>query len=109
MRVEITRKFIHKLKSKYNNIKIYEADERLTTVQAQRTMNYLDVKKGKKKSLVDTISASLILENFINSNRKWKNVKNILYKCCIMKKYVILLFKKWKIFLRRRIYKWMKN
>ena len=70
MRVEITRKFIHKLKSKYNNIKIYEADERLTTVQAQRTMNYLDVKKGKKKSLVDTISASLILENFINSNRK---------------------------------------
>ena len=40
-RVEKTKKFIHKLKCKYNKIKIETIDERLTTVQAYRTMNDL--------------------------------------------------------------------
>ena len=44
-RAEVTEKFIHKLKCKYNKIKIETIDERLTTVAAHRTMNYLDVNK----------------------------------------------------------------
>ena len=36
-----TESFIHKLKCKYNKIKIETIDERLTTVQAHRTMNEL--------------------------------------------------------------------
>ena len=40
-RVEVTKKFIHKLKCKFNKIKIEEIDERLTTVAAHKTMNYL--------------------------------------------------------------------
>ena len=58
--------FIHKLKCKYNKIKIETVDERLTTVEAHRTMNYLDVDKHKKKNLVDTISAIYILETYMN-------------------------------------------
>ena len=58
--------FIHKLKCKYNKIKIETVDERLTTVEAHRTMNFLDVDKHKKKDLVDTISAVYILETYIN-------------------------------------------
>ena len=65
-RAEITEKFIHKLKCKYNKIKIVSQDERLTTVQAHRTMNDLDIKKKKKKELVDTISAVYILETYMN-------------------------------------------
>ncbi len=65
-RVEITEKFIHKLKCKYNKIKIVSQDERLTTVQAHRTMNELDINKNRKKQLVDTISAVYILETYIN-------------------------------------------
>lgn len=65
-RVEITKKFIHKLKCRFNNIKIEQIDERLTTVAAHKTMNYLDIKPGEKRNIVDTISAVYILEIYLN-------------------------------------------
>ena len=65
-RCEETEKFIHKLKCKFNKIKIEEIDERLTTVAAHKTMNLLDVNKYKKKNIVDTISAVYILETYLN-------------------------------------------
>ena len=65
-RTEITEKFIHKLKCKYNKIKIETIDERLTTVEAHKTMNFLDVNKNKKRNIVDTISAVYILETYLN-------------------------------------------
>ena len=68
-RAEITEKFIHKLKCKYNKIKIESIDERLTTVQAHKTMNYLDINKKKKRGLVDTISAVYILETYMNKEK----------------------------------------
>ncbi len=68
-RAEVTEKFIHKLKCKYNKIKIETIDERLTTVAAHKTMNFLDVNKKKKRNIVDTISAVYILEMYINKNK----------------------------------------
>ncbi len=68
-RVEVTNKFIHKLKCKYNKIKIDTMDERLTTVEAHRTMNDLNINPRKKKNLVDTISAVYILEMYMNRNK----------------------------------------
>ena len=65
-RTEQTEKFIHKLKCKYNKLKIETIDERLTTVAAHKTMNFLDVNKNKKKNIVDTISAVYILETYLN-------------------------------------------
>lgn len=65
-RVEITEKFIHKLKCKFNKVKIEEVDERLTTVAAHRTMNYLNINKNEKRNVVDTISAVYILETYMN-------------------------------------------
>ena len=64
-RAEKTKKFIHKLKCKYNKIQIETVDERLTTVQAHRTMNELGVKPKHKKNIVDTISAEYILEAYL--------------------------------------------
>ena len=72
-RVEVTEKFIHKLKCKFNKIPIETIDERLTTVAAHKTMNFLDVNKKKKKDIVDTISAIYILEIYMN---KLKNKEN---------------------------------
>lgn len=69
VRAEITEQFIHKLKCKYNKIKIETIDERLTTVAAHKTMNFLNVNKNKKKNIVDTISAVYILETYINKNK----------------------------------------
>ena len=65
-RAEATDKFIHKLKCKFNKLKIDTIDERLTTVAAHKTMNYLDINKRKKKQIVDTISAVYILEMYMN-------------------------------------------
>ena len=50
-RVEITKKFIHKLNCKFPKIDVVEIDERLTTVAAHKTMNFLDVNKNKKEIL----------------------------------------------------------
>ena len=67
-RTEITEKFIHKLKCKYNKLKIDTMDERLTTVEAQKTMNLLNVNKSKKKEIVDTIAAVYIVEADLKRN-----------------------------------------
>lgn len=67
-RVEITKKFIHKLKCKFNNIDIETVDERLTTVAAHKTMNYLGVANKEKRNIVDTISAVYILETYMNKS-----------------------------------------
>ena len=68
-RGELTKQFIHKLKCKFNNIKLEEMDERLTTVAAHKTMNDLDVHKSKKRDIVDTISAVYILEMYMNKKK----------------------------------------
>lgn len=69
VRAEKTDNFIHKLKCKFNKINIVSVDERLTTVQAHKTMNYLNIDKYKKRDIVDTISAVYILENYINRKK----------------------------------------
>lgn len=70
IRAEVTEKFIHKLRCKFPKIKIEEIDERLTTVAAHKTMNFLDVNKKKKRGIVDTISAVYILETYMNKLKK---------------------------------------
>ena len=64
-RVEVTEKFIHKLRCKFPKIKVETIDERLTTVAAHRTMNLLEIDEKKKKNIVDTISAVYILETYM--------------------------------------------
>ena len=69
VRAEVTEKFIHKLKCKYNTIKIEEVDERLTTVAAHKTMQTLGVNKYKKKNIVDTLAAVYILETYMHKEK----------------------------------------
>ena len=73
-RTKATEKFLHKLKCKYNQIKIDTIDERLTTVAANKTMIFLEVNKHKKKQIEDTIAAVYILETYMN---KQKNVNSV--------------------------------
>ena len=68
-RAELTEKFIHKLKCKYNKLKIDYIDERLTTVAAHKTMNFLNINKHKKRNIVDTISAVYILETYLEKQK----------------------------------------
>ncbi len=68
-RVEVTEKFIHKLRCKFPKVLVETIDERLTTVAAHKTMNYLNIDKNKKKQIVDTISAVYILETYMNKQK----------------------------------------
>ena len=69
--------FIKKLKKTYPEKHIYLADERFTSQMAIRTMIEGGVKKkGRQdKSMVDKISASIILQSFLDnrSNRMEKD------------------------------------
>ena len=69
-RVEVTEKFIHKLRCKYPKITVDTVDERLTTVAAHKTMNYLQINKNKKRKIVDTISAHF--RNLYEQTKKYK-------------------------------------
>jgi putative Holliday junction resolvase len=71
-RVEVTNNFIHKLKCRFPKVVIETIDERLTTVAAHKTMNYLNINKNKKKEIVDTISAVYILETYMRKQEQNK-------------------------------------
>ncbi len=65
-RGEATYKFTDALKKVYAGEIIYW-DERLTTVGATRYLNATDTRGKKRKNVVDTVAACLILEGYLNS------------------------------------------
>lgn len=61
--------FVRKLRKTYPNMKIERFDERFTSKMAFQTMidGGLGKKKRRNKALVDTISATLILQSYLES------------------------------------------
>ncbi|MBL0190322.1 MAG: Holliday junction resolvase RuvX [Saprospiraceae bacterium] len=58
--------FVEKLKKKYPNISIHLQDEAFSSVEAKRiTSSKFKKQKRRDKSLVDKVSASLILREFL--------------------------------------------
>ncbi len=45
-------------------------DERCTTMQAHQIMNFTDTRGKKRKNTVDTLSAQIILQNYLDSRPK---------------------------------------
>ncbi len=58
--------FINHLKKKIRNIEIITWDERLSTVSATRAMIEMDVKRSKKRTIVDKIAAMYILQSYLD-------------------------------------------
>jgi putative holliday junction resolvase len=67
--------FIRRLKKSYPEIKVHCADERFTSRMAFRSMIDGGVKKKdrKDKSMVDRISASIILQSFLDTRSNMKS------------------------------------
>ena len=63
----IILKFIIKLQNKFSNIKIIRHDERYTSKIASQVISDSGIKKNKRKnkSLVDQISATIILQSYL--------------------------------------------
>lgn len=51
-------------------------DERFTTVQAERMLIDADVSRRKRKQVVDAVAATLLLQNYLDSNRR-ADVRNV--------------------------------
>ncbi len=65
-RAEATYKFAETLKTIYAG-EIVFWDERLSTVSAARILNETNTRGKNRKKVLDTVSACIILENYLNS------------------------------------------
>ena len=48
---------------------VHRVDERLTTAQAQKALIAGDVRRDKRKAIVDKMAAALILDSFLSSRK----------------------------------------
>lgn len=62
---EKTIKFAEKLKNKYKVEIIYE-DERLTTMAAEKMLISGDVRRDKRKTVIDKVAATFILQTYLD-------------------------------------------
>ncbi|MGY0393909.1 MULTISPECIES: Holliday junction resolvase RuvX [unclassified Fusobacterium] len=67
---EKVREFIEKLNKNIDGLEIFEVDERLTTVSADRLLNETN-KKGalEKRKVVDKVAAAIILQSFLDRKK----------------------------------------
>ncbi len=69
-RAEHTRLFAQKLQDLLPALPMEFYDERLSTVAASRFMMEANTKGKKKKAAIDALSAQIILQDYIDRNRK---------------------------------------
>ena len=69
VRVEKTYEFAEELK-KYTSAKIDFLDERLTSVSAEKILISADVSRKKRKEVLDKLSATIILQDYLDVRRK---------------------------------------
>jgi len=68
-RSEKAQKFAEKL-SAATGIETELYDERCTTMQAHQIMNLTNTRGKKRKATIDTLSAQIILQNYMDSHKK---------------------------------------
>lgn len=66
---EKVQKFAEGLK-KRTNLEIIYWDERLSTVAAERSLIQADVSRKKRKTVIDKVAATYILQNYLDSISK---------------------------------------
>ena len=70
-RAEVTRQFGDMLE-KASGIHVYYQDERLTTVSAERMLIDADVRREKRKKVIDKVAATIILQAYLDSHSSFK-------------------------------------
>ena len=61
--------FAELLRNRLVGVEVVLFDERMTTMAAARYLNETNVRGKKRKGVIDTLSAQIILQNFIDSLR----------------------------------------
>ena len=68
-RAERAKEFGKLLSERVGEIPIVFFDERCSTMAAHQIMNFTDTRGKKRKEAVDTLSAQIILQNYLDSHR----------------------------------------
>ena len=68
-RGDITLEFKKTLEEKYPKSEIILYDERLSTVMADRFLSATNTRGSGRKKVIDTVSAAVILQNYLDSIR----------------------------------------
>ena len=63
-----SREFADRLSRRLPGLDVEFWDERLTTVEAERLLVSADVRRKKRKRVVDTLAAVLILQGYLDAN-----------------------------------------
>ncbi len=67
---EKVREYLEKLKKNIDGLEIFEIDERMTTVSADKILTEKGVKGAiEKRKVVDKVAAAIILQTFLDSKR----------------------------------------
>ena len=61
--------FVNRL-SKIVAVPVKTWDERLTTVQAERTLLEADISRAKRRQSIDKLAAQLILQSYLDSRKR---------------------------------------
>ena len=69
-RADITKSFTNDLKKRLPDAKFVFQDERLTTVQASGFLNATNTRGKSRKNVIDTVAAEIILQSYLDSNKK---------------------------------------
>ncbi len=73
-RVQKTKAFGSVLE-RVSGIDIVYKDERLSTVAAERTLIECSVRREKRKEVIDTVAAQIILQNYLDAQKRQKTKK----------------------------------
>lgn len=60
-------KFSEKFKAKFEDLEIIFQDERLSTVSAERMLISSDVRRDKRKQVIDKVAATYILQTYLDT------------------------------------------
>ncbi|MEI6286887.1 MAG: Holliday junction resolvase RuvX [Bacillota bacterium] len=77
-RAEICMKFSNRLSGAFEGVKVDLWDERLTTVSAERMLISADVRREKRKQVIDKTAAAIILQSYLDARQNRE--KSILQK-----------------------------
>ena len=66
-RAQICEAFAEELRTRFLNCKVVLWDERLSTVAAEKVLVDADMRRNKRKKIIDMMAAVVILQNYLDS------------------------------------------
>lgn len=69
-RAQFCEVFANEVKEKFPGLEVVLWDERLSTVAAEKVLINADMRRNKRKKIIDMMAAVVILQNYLDSRNK---------------------------------------